>query len=150
MSERICRAIAEPNATFSRGDTYNGHPASHAAALRNLEILLGVELAEDAARSDEHLQRRAQELSHLPHMGNVRGVGLKPREDLAADEKTRAPFALAPHVPEQARDEADDRGLSCRSLRESIALAPPLIATESQIDDILDTLPAAILAVVGG
>jgi 4-aminobutyrate--pyruvate transaminase len=150
MSEKIYRAIAEPDATFSHGDTYNRHPVSYAAALKNLEIHLGVGLAEDAARSDEHLQRRVQELPDLPRVGNVRGVGLKAAEEQVADKKKHAPFDPALHVPERVRDEAGDRGLYCRSPGGSMALAQPLIAIESQIDDIVDTLPAAILAVVGG
>jgi hypothetical protein len=72
----ICRTIDEPDVTFFHGFTYNGHPVSCAAALKNLEILLGVGLVENAARSDEHPQRRVQELPDLSRVGNVRAVGL--------------------------------------------------------------------------
>jgi adenosylmethionine-8-amino-7-oxononanoate aminotransferase len=150
MSETLYRTIAEPDATFFHGYTYNGHPVTCAAALKNLEILLGEGLVENAARSGEHLQRRVQELLDLPGVGNVRGLGLMAAVELVGDKKTRAPFDPALHVPERVRDGARDRGLYCRSLGESIALAPPLITTTSQIDDIVDILRAAILAVGEG
>jgi putrescine---pyruvate transaminase len=74
MPERIYRAIAEPDATFSHGDTYSGHPVSCATALKTVGILFGVGLVEHAARSDEHLRRRVHVLLGLPGVGNVRGL----------------------------------------------------------------------------
>ena len=150
MSEKVYRAIAEPDATFFHGYTYNGHPVSCAAALKDLEILLGEGLVENAARSGEHLQRRAQELLDLPRVGNVRGVGLMAAVELVADKKARAPFDQPLHGLERVQDGAGDYGPYCHSQGESIAPAPPLITTESQVNDVLYILRAAILAAVGG
>ena len=74
MSEKVDPAIAERDVSLFRGYTRNRHPVSCAAALKSLEILLGEGLAENAARSGEHLQRRVRELLDLLGVGNVRGL----------------------------------------------------------------------------
>ena len=74
MSEKVDPAIAERDVTLFRGYTRNRHPVSCAAALKSLEILLGEGLAENAARSGHHLQRRVREFLDLLGVGNVRGL----------------------------------------------------------------------------
>src|SRR5215468_11409020 len=57
-------------------NTYGGHPASAAVALRNIEIMLTERLADRAAETGGYLIDALQSLSRHPWVGDVRGKGL--------------------------------------------------------------------------
>lgn len=133
---------------FWHGYTYTGHPTVCAAALANLEIIQREKLVQNARRQGRYLQKRLATLHDLPMVGDTRGKGLIAAVELVQDKETKEPFAADLRVSLRVWEKALANGLITRVAgANSIALCPPLIITERQIDEMVDTLRGAILEV---
>ena len=132
---------------FAHGFTYSGHPVGAAAAMANLDIVLGEDLVGNAARMGPYLQDhlRAALGSH-PLVGDVRGVGLIAGVELVADRATRQHCAPSLRVGPRVAQRCMDNGLIVRALPGGnvIALSPPLCITRAQVDRVVDGLTCAI------
>lgn len=120
------------------GYTYSGHPIAAAALLGTLATYHEELLLTRAAKLAAHWEERAHALRGLPHVIDVRNIGL-----IGAVE-----FAARPDAPgARAYDRfvrSFDRGLLVRQTGDVIALSPPLIITEEQIDEMFDILTAVL------
>ncbi|WIV53493.1 aspartate aminotransferase family protein [Amycolatopsis nalaikhensis] len=125
-------------ATFLHGFTYNGHPVGSAVALANLDIIERENLLERARVLGERLRERLEPLTELPHVREVRGVGLM--LGIEFDGAT-------PTAPVQAGCRAD--GVVVRASGASIVLSPPLVITEAQVDTLADVLCRHVAAAAG-
>ncbi len=130
--------------TFGHGFTYSGHPVCAAVALRTLEIMEERDLFAHAARVGESFQSRLHALAEHPLVGDTRGVGLIGAVELVADKATRQPFETARGVGAHAMRCCEENGLIVRALGDSVALCPPLIITEDQVDEVFTKLNKAL------
>jgi putrescine---pyruvate transaminase len=139
-------ARAEGDFMLFHGFTTGGHPTACAAAVANLRVIADDGLVEKAARIGQRLQSGLRGLRRSPIVGDVRGQGLIAATELVADQETREPFDPALKVGQRVVREAFNRGLICRAVGGSdiVALAPPLIITEEQVDTVVDLLGQAI------
>jgi beta-alanine--pyruvate transaminase len=123
------------------GYTYSAHPAACAAAIEALNIYQRENLLTRAAtlsrvwESAVHALRDSPLVIDIRNIGLVAGIELRSRED--------APGARAYEVLTKAFEE----GLLVRVTGDTIALSPPLIVSEEQIEEITTKL-AAILRTV--
>lgn len=138
---------------FMHAATYSGHPTCCAVGLANLDIFEREHLVERARTLGERLLGQLGRLRELPVVGDVRGLGLMAGIELVEDKRTKTPaLGLGAKVLAEARR----RGLITRMrggqtgahpIGDTISLAPPLVATEAQIDRIVAILEEAIAAV---
>jgi adenosylmethionine-8-amino-7-oxononanoate aminotransferase len=143
---------APPAERFMHAATYSGHPACCAVGLANLDILEREGLVPRAAAAGRRLLDGLESLRELPGVGDVRGLGLMAGIELVADKSTKAPaLGMGGRVLAQARQ----RGLITRirggqegeyPIGDVICLAPPLIASDEQIDQIVAILRESIVA----
>ncbi len=140
-------AFVEPSAKvgmFGHGYTYSGHPVACAVALKTLEIYARDRIFEHAARVGEYLQRRLRTLADHPLVGEVRGVGLIAAVELVADKRARTAFEGG-RVGTFAQNCALEHGLILRVVAgSSLAICPPLIITEAQVDELVEKLGRAL------
>ena len=120
--------------------TCGSHPVVCAVAMKNLEILLNENLVDRAATMGKYLLDRLSELRDLPHVGEVRGLGLMTAFEIVRDKATKTPFDLALGVVDKVILAARQQGLICRGYFTSLMLTPPLIVTTEDIDAIMDVL----------
>lgn len=106
------------------GYTYSGHPVSCAAALANLDIMEEEDLPARARAIEPTFLSSIGKLSDLPAVAEVRGVGLLGGVELA-DGQDRA---------KKAAWSAWEQGVVVRQLGATLALSPPLVITEAEID----------------
>jgi 4-aminobutyrate---pyruvate transaminase len=126
---------------FAHGLTYAGHPVAAAVACRNLELMEERGLMAHAAAMGEILQRRLKPLADHPLVGNLRGIGLIAGLELVADKQTRALHPPAEKMAFKVAAACLAEGLVVRALPgDVIAICPPLIITEAQIDELVDKL----------
>jgi adenosylmethionine-8-amino-7-oxononanoate aminotransferase len=128
------------------GFTYSGHPVTCAVALANIDILEQESLAEAAAQRGKYLLTRLETLRSLPHVGDVRGLGLMTAVEVVADKDTgeRFPAAGLARTASVAKS-AREFGLVTRPLLDDILLlAPPLVITEAECDRAVEALAASI------
>jgi 4-aminobutyrate---pyruvate transaminase len=129
---------------FGHGFTYSGHPVCAAVALRTLEIMEERALFDHAARVGEGFQKRLHALAEHPLVGNTRGIGLIGAVELVADKASKRAFKASAGVGAHAMSRCENNGLIVRALGDSVALCPPLIINEAQVDEVFTKLETAL------
>ena len=129
---------------FAHGFTYSGHPVCAAVALRNLEIMEEREIFAHAAKVGESFQARLRALADHPLVGDARGVGLIGSVELVADKATAKPFDTSVGVGAHCMNRALEHGLVTRALGDVLALCPPLIISENEVDELFTSLERAL------
>jgi hypothetical protein len=153
----ICRDfLAEPflegDASFTHGLTFGGHPVGCAVALRNLQLFDDEDLLGNVRRNEEAFRERLTGLLDLPIVGDVRGAGWFWAVELVRDQATQERFTRE-EVDELLKQfvapELYDAGLICRTDDRGdpvIQLAPPLVLTPAQLDEIESVLRRVLSA----
>jgi adenosylmethionine-8-amino-7-oxononanoate aminotransferase len=77
-------------------------------------------------------------------VGEVRGVGLMLGVELVADRETKATFPEGTKPGLMIQAAGKRRGLLMRASPGFVALGPPLISTEADIDRMIEILDASI------
>jgi 4-aminobutyrate--pyruvate transaminase len=147
MPESMYEAFADRSGelgNFAHGFTYSGHPVCAAVALRNLELMEEMDLFNHAARMGEILQQRLRQFVGHPLVGEVRGKGLIAAVELVRQAEPREPFAASDGVGVFCANACHQAGLVLRNMGDSIAICPPLIINENQIDELVSKLAGAI------
>ena len=147
VSEEIFGPIKDASGdvgVFAHGYTYSGHPVSCAVALKTLEIYERTKLFSHVSEVSVHFQSRVAKLSSYDHVGEARGVGLVAGIELVKDKETKENFDPYGKKGMLLADVCQKNGLIVRAIGDVIAICPPLIITESQIDELFDILEASI------
>ena len=132
------RAPLEADANFflRTGFTYSGHPTACAAALKNIEILEREDLLARAVHIGKRLSSGLKSLADDGLIASVRGDG--------------AVWAASHHPhrdPMMIRDKMLDLGVITRAIgADANTFCPPLVTSDAQIDQIVDTLATVLSA----
>jgi adenosylmethionine-8-amino-7-oxononanoate aminotransferase len=137
---------------FIHGFTYAGNPLACAAGAAVLTQIARRDLVGNAERMGVLLQERLNGLmQRYALIGDVRGKGLMCAFELMADRATKAPLNPGLHAHARLVDIAYDNGLIIYSRRtrggtsgDHFLVCPPLITTESQLDEITDLLDRSL------
>ena len=130
--------------TFGHGFTYGGHPVAAAVALKTLEIYARDKIFEQAAAKTPHFQARLRKLGEHPLVGEARGMGMVGGVELVANKQTKQNFDPKKTVGLRAVNFAQEEGIVGRALGDIIAICPPLVISESEIDEMFDRLGRAL------
>ncbi len=125
---------AAPGIEFFHGYTYSGHPLAAAAGLATLQLYESEGLFARAAEMAPRLERALHDLRGRRHVVDVRNIGMVGAVELAARDGTPGARAQAVFL------ECFTRGVLVRQTGDTIALAPPLIITEAQLDELVGTV----------
>ena len=119
---------------FFHGYTYSGNPIASAAGLATLETYKDEGLLTRGAELAPKWEAALHSLKGLPHVIDIRNIGLVGAIELEplAGQPTKRAFS--------AFLKAFEQGVLIRTTGDIIALSPPLIVSESQIDQIVSTL----------
>jgi len=120
------------------GYTYSGHPLAAAAGLATLEIYRGEGLLERGAELAGYWEEAMHSLRAQPHVIDVRNLGIIggiELEPIAGQPTKRAVDVFL---------DCYENGLLIRTTGDIVALSPPLILETGHIDQIVDTLSAAL------
>lgn len=143
------RFVGGFNETFAHGQTYGGHPACAAAALASIATIERENLVERAGTLGEYFLSQLATLAEYELVGDVRGVGLLAGVELVADKRTseqpNPPGSLGAQVRKACREE----GLTTLAVYpgDVMLLAPPLVVTEADIDELVSRFGRALMRV---
>ena len=115
---------------FTHGYTYSGHPLACAAARAALRVYERDGLLTRAAELNDHWENAAHDLRRLPHVIDIRNIGLTAAIEMAPVPGKPAVRGMT------ALHKAFQKGAFIRVTGDIIALAPPLPITPAQIDDL--------------
>jgi beta-alanine--pyruvate transaminase len=125
---------AESGIELFHGYTYSGHPVACAAALATLDIYEKEGLFDRAGGMAQYWEDGVHSLRGLPHVIDVRNLGLVAGIELAAIEGKPGARAFDCFL------RCYERGLLIRTTGDIIALSPPLIIGKEEIDRIVGML----------
>lgn len=138
VGERIAKVLIERGGEFQHGFTYSGHPTCCAVAVANVR----------AMRSEGVIERVAQDLA--PYLatafgtladhalvGDVQSLGMVAGLVLYKDKASRTLFDAELGVGYRCRDHCFQNGVVMRAVEERMIIAPPLVMTHQDIDEMV-------------
>jgi beta-alanine--pyruvate transaminase len=129
---------AAPGIEFFHGYTYSGHPLACAAALATLDVYESEGLFARAASLADHWADAVHALRGLPHVIDLRTVGLVAGIELASREGAPGARGLDVFV------RCFERGLLVRVTGDIVALSPPLIVERAHIARMFEILTEVV------
>jgi len=144
ISDRLIKNISKESSLFFHGYTYSGHPASCAAALKNIEIIKRDKILEHVKNVGPYFQKKLKKLYEIPIVGDVRGIGLMAGIECVIDKNSKNPLILDKAIASRIDEESLKLGLIIRPIYHICVLSPALIITKDQINDLIDKLYEAI------
>ncbi len=122
------------------GYTYSAHPLACAAGLATLDVYAEEGLFERAKALAPHWEDALHSLADLLHVIDIRNIGLMGAVELEARDGAPGGRAFDCYL------KCFELGLMVRQTGDIIAMSPPLIITEEQIDQMISILGEAIKA----
>ena len=147
LSEKMYGPIAEAGkklGTLGHGYTYSGHPVCAAVGLKTLEIYERDNIFGRAAALAPKFQARLRSFLDHPLVGEARDVGMIGALEFVSNKTTKAGFTPYGSIGTYCFERCHAHGLIPRNVGDGIALCPPLIITEAQIDEMFDKLSLAL------
>ncbi|RTL29430.1 MAG: aspartate aminotransferase family protein [Burkholderiales bacterium] len=128
-----------PGIELPHGYTYSGHPMACAAALATLDTYDEEGLLTRASDMHAKMESAMHSLKGLPNVVDIRNTGL-----VGAIEFAPRPGAAPGRRAFEVFLGCWDEGVLVRAAGDNIAISPPLIVNDSQIDQIATTLAKVI------
>ena len=114
-------------------------------------LLLGAAFPAQAENKGAYLLNAlAAALDSHPHVGEVRGKGLMCAVELVQDRRSKAEFPVEEKVGPRVHAAAQQRGIFSRLRGDVFCIAPPIVTTHQQLDQIVEALAQSIQEVLGG
>ena len=134
-----------PSLTFA---TFGGNPVTMAAARATIRVIEENELPKNARVVGDYLRGKLEELkAKYDIIGDVRGMGLMQAIECVKDRKTKEPH---PQAVLRVFEETRQRGVLIGKgglYGNVIRIGPPLIATKSDMDELVTALDGAFAVV---
>jgi adenosylmethionine-8-amino-7-oxononanoate aminotransferase len=148
FSDRIYEVIssADPDAWFTHGFTYSGHPVACAAGLKTIEIMEERDICGHVRKVGPYLEQRLHALKDLPLVGDVRGSHFMMCTEYVANKQTRELLPDGVNIGKRISNHCEARGLIVRPLAHLNIMSPPLVMTEAEVDELVTGLAAGIKA----
>ncbi|MFP6711734.1 MAG: aspartate aminotransferase family protein [Rhodospirillales bacterium] len=156
-TNKIYNAIYDGSGFFQHSHTYMGHPVACAASLAVMKAIVKRDLLKNVREVGDYLQEQLEAtLGQHPHVGDIRGRGLFRGVELVQNRETKEPFDPTLKINTKIKKAAFENGMICYPMGgtidgengDHVLLAPPFIATKSDIDLIVDKLSHAIQTVI--
>ncbi|WP_128895183.1 adenosylmethionine--8-amino-7-oxononanoate transaminase [Longirhabdus pacifica] len=130
--------------TFFHGHSFTGNPLACAVAVESLRIFEEDQVMAHVETSAAYLQNIKEELISVPHVTNIRGIGMIAAWDLVQDVENGTPFDPEQRIGYHVYLESLKHGLVLRPLGDTLYLWLPLCTTTEQIADIMERTKAVI------
>ena len=123
---------------FPHGYTYSAHPVACAAGIAALDLLVKESAIERVRKMAPKFQKAVHSLKGAKYVADIRNYGLAAGLTIASypGEPARRPWEIAM--------KCWDKGFYVRYGGDTIQLAPPFIATEKEIDLLINALGESI------
>ncbi len=155
--QKIVEAMSKGSGFFQHGHTYLGHAVACAAALAVQQVIERDALLDRTRQAGETLQQFLQRaLGDHPHVGDIRGRGLFWGAEVVQDRPSKQPFDSSLRLHARIKREAMARGLMLYPMGgtvdgrqgDHVLLAPPFIASDSELAIISERFHAALDAAI--
>lgn len=138
VGDRVAQVLIDQGGEFEHGYTYSGHPVACAVALANIRLMQNEGLV-DRVRDDtgHYLAQQFLSLSDHPLVGEAQSIGLMGALQIVKDKARGTCFDPSLAVGMICRGHCFAQGLIMRAVGDRMIIAPPLVITRSQIDEMV-------------
>jgi 4-aminobutyrate--pyruvate transaminase len=134
----ILLAQSDKLGIFGHGYTYSAHPVPAAVALETLKIYEERDIVAQVRRVGPRMQAGIRSYADHPLIGEARGIGLIGAVEIVRDKATKQSFDPKAGVAAHLVRRAQHHGAILRNMPgDVVALSPPLIISESEIDEMM-------------
>ena len=136
VGERIARVLIDQGGEFNHGYTYSGHPVACAVAIANIRLLQRERVVQNVHDVlGPYLVQQFSEIAKHPLVGEVQTCGLMGAVQLVQNKSTGKPFPAELDIGMICRGHCFANGLIMRAVGDRMIVAPPLVITCAQIDE---------------
>jgi putrescine aminotransferase len=136
VGDRVAKVLIEQGGEFEHGYTYSGHPVACAVALANIALIREQRLVEHVHDDvGPYLAQAFEALSDHPLVGVAETCGLMGALLLVKDKARLTPFDAQVAIGMVCRGHCFANGLIMRAVGPRMIIAPPLVITRAQIDE---------------
>jgi adenosylmethionine-8-amino-7-oxononanoate aminotransferase len=144
----VWETLRQSNSHFRAGHTMNASAVGMAATIATLDYIQEHDLVENARVVGDYFMQRLQELLSYRTIGDVRGKGMMVGFEFVTDKESKGTFPAEKETSRLFSELTFERGLvtypcagTVRGVAgDTILMAPPLITTQAQIDEIMAIL----------
>ena len=140
VHDAIVNSAAENAIELFHGYTYSGHPLACAAALAALDTFEEEKLFERSRELAPYFEDAVHSLRELPHVADVRNMGLVAGIELESIEGKPGARAFDVFL------KCFEKNVLIRTTGDIIALSPALIISKQQIDELVGTIADVLRA----
>jgi adenosylmethionine-8-amino-7-oxononanoate aminotransferase len=152
VSDRITDIFKKGSGHFEHGHTYNGNPVTGAAITAAIKYIKKHDIVKNSAVQGEYLSKKLKEIEDFPYVGQIRGIGLMRGIELVMDKESKKTFPPHMNVSGLVTEEFMKEGLVVYPGKgmidgvegDQFMIAPPLIVTEKDIDELVRRLKAGL------
>jgi putrescine aminotransferase len=149
VGDRVASALVDKGGEFNHGFTYSGHPVACAAALENIRIMADERLIERVAEeTGPYLKGAFAALATHPLVGHADSFGMVAGLNLVRVKGTtvhdNVAFDARLGVGQLCRNHMFECGVVMRAVGERMIVAPPLVITCAQIDEMAGRIRNAL------
>lgn len=145
VGERVARTLIDKGGDFNHGFTYSGHPVCCAVGLANVRALRDEGVIDRvAAETAPYLAERFASLNDHPLVGDAQSLGMVAGLVLYKDKSTRTHFDSSLGVGYRCREHCFRNGVVMRAVEERMIIAPPLVLTRAEIDEMIARIRTAL------
>ena len=137
VSDRVADVVIA-HGDFNHGYTYSGHPVAAAVAIANINILRDEKIVEQVANvTGPYLKKKFEALIDHPLVGDAETCGLMAGLVLVKSKSPITMFDPSLDVGMACRGHCFGNGLIMRAVGDRMIIAPPLVTTKAQIDEMM-------------
>ncbi|OIP17963.1 MAG: aspartate aminotransferase family protein [Comamonadaceae bacterium CG_4_9_14_3_um_filter_60_33] len=145
VGNRVAQVLIDKGGEFNHGYTYSGHPVACAVALANLDIMESEQLPQ-RVRDDigPYLATCFAAIAEHPLVGLAETCGFTAGLVLVKDKQNKTLFDEELGVGMMCRRHCFENGLIMRAVGDRMIIAPPLIMTRAEIDEMMRLIRLAL------
>jgi len=145
LGERMSKPIIASDSEMAHGYTYSGHPVACAVSIRNIELMDEMKLVGARGKAaSERFQAQLKALQDHPLVGETRGVGLLGAIELVKNKQTKERYSSSGATGVICRGHCFNSGVVMRAVGETMFLCPPLVISDSEIDELFTLVKRAL------
>ena len=145
VGNRVAKVLIEQGGEFNHGYTYSGHPVACAVALANIDIMEQEQLPQKVhGEIGAYFAQRYAELNDHPLVGLAETCGFVGGLVLVKNKKTKERFKEDDAVGMLCRGHCFGNGLIMRAVGDRMIIAPPLVMTRADIDEMMRLIHLAL------
>ncbi|MBT2572365.1 adenosylmethionine--8-amino-7-oxononanoate transaminase [Bacillus sp. ISL-51] len=130
--------------TFFHGHSYTGNQLGCAVAIENLRLFETERIVQQVAEKSKTAELLLHDLTSLPHVGDVRQLGLMSGIELVQTKETKQPYPPEQRVGYKVSLKMRELGMLTRPLGDVVAFLPPLASTTEELEAMVSIMKEAI------